>query len=74
MLILGIVSRANQVNGQGLRQAPDILLGKATMRHDHPPTGLQAAGMKLDLEVHPWLHSYSYKQLDDDEEVVLSML
>jgi hypothetical protein len=36
--------------------------------------GLQAAGMKLDLETDPWLQSYSYKRLDDDGEIIFSML
>jgi hypothetical protein len=37
-------------------------------------SGLQAAGMKLDLETDPWLQSYSYKRLDDDGEIIFSML
>jgi hypothetical protein len=36
--------------------------------------GLQAAGMKLDLETDPWLQSYSYKRLDDDGEIIFSLL
>jgi hypothetical protein len=63
------------------RQAAKFLphLHKALTQHTYAPdyaflTGLQAAGMVLDLEVYPWLQSYSLKHVDDNGEVIFSML
>jgi hypothetical protein len=81
---------ANPAGMDALEQAYDQVIGlfdrlqarfvpQALVKHTYAPdfaflTGLQAAGMVLDLETDPWLQSYSFKRVDDHGEIIFTML